>query len=303
VTARGDERSVGARALATAVAVVALVSGCGGGADRSANPPVAPSGGPAAAVNPSAGMGRLGGALLARPGKTSLRGHVQRITGDLAGPRSNQRGVGAEANCQDTTLQPTPSNLAQVADVIFCLMNAMRANAGLPPLTQQDQLARASLAHSQDMVANRYFAHDALDGRDVVARLTAGGYIPQSGDWIVGENLAWGSGALATPAALVNAWMNSAPHRDNLLAPDFQQVGMGVVYGTPSADAPDGVTVTTDFGTRLAPARPTYTSAVAPSPSTPARAATLRRKRALRRCSHRSGAAKRRCVTAARKVR
>ncbi|HYZ27666.1 MAG TPA: CAP domain-containing protein, partial [Thermoleophilaceae bacterium] len=158
--------------------------------------------------------------------------------------------MGAEASCADADVQPTPQNVARVSDVIFCLMNAMRANAGLPPLQEQDELAQASVEHSQDMVDHEYFAHDSQDGRDLVARLKAVAYIPTSGQWVVGENLAWGSGTLATPSALVNAWMNSPGHRENLLAGDYREVGMGVVFGTPRSDVPDGVTVTTDFWMR-----------------------------------------------------
>src|SRR3954471_21340301 len=119
------------------------------------------------------------------------------------------------------------------------------------------------------MVTNKYFAHDSLDGRDVVARLKEVTYIPKAGDWVIGENLAWGSGSLGTPKALVNAWMNSPPHRENLLSGDFQEVGMGLVYGTPSNGTPDGVTVSTDFGTRPANS-PAATSTASSNSSTAA---------------------------------
>jgi hypothetical protein len=147
------------------------------------------------------------------------------------------------------------------------------------------------------MVDNKYFAHDSLDGRDVVARLKAVSYIPATGQWVIGENLAWGSGALATAKALVNAWMNSPPHRENLLASDYREVGMGVVFGTPSPQASDGVTVTTDFGMRQSPAAPALAGAAGNSTS---RARGASRARALRRCARRHGAARRRCVRAAR---
>jgi uncharacterized protein YkwD len=256
-------------------------------------------------VTPQASDGQLGGAVVARPGTIKLRGRVETITGrSVRPPRGRNGGVGAEESCSDADAQPTPDNLGHVSDVIFCLMNAMRANAGVAPLREQDQLAQASAGHSQDMVDHKYFAHDSQDGRDVVARLTDVGYIPAAGEWVVGENLAWGSGVLASPAALVNAWMNSPPHRENLLSPDFAEVGMGVVYGTPSADASDGVTVTTDFGTR-SPATGTVATAKPAAPAATARAAAAvrRRKRALRRCTKRRGAAKRRCVRAARRIR
>jgi uncharacterized protein YkwD len=295
--------------LAAAVVTAAFVSGCGGGSDR---PPAEPGGG-GAVVKPAASDGRLGGALIARPGSLKLRGRVERITPKLLRPPAVVRGgVGAEDNCADVDVQPTAQNLAHVSDVILCLMNAMRANAGLPALRQQDELARASVEHSQDMIGNKYFAHDSLDGRDLVARLKAVAYIPASGSWVVGENLAWGSGTLATPKSLVNAWMNSPPHRENLLAPDYREVGMGVVFGTPSKQvADDGVTVTTDFGTRPEAASDGALAATAGRSARAGRRAAARhraavrkrRARALRRCKRRHGAARRRCVRAARRIR
>jgi uncharacterized protein YkwD len=285
------------RAVATGIVLTALASGCGGGSDGTQVRPAGSSGsqGPAAAATPQASDGRLGGAVVARPGKTETRGRVERITGkSVVEPPSGKSGVGAEESCADSDMQPTAANLAHESEVIFCLMNAMRANAGLPALRQQDQLGQASVAHSEDMVSNKYFAHDSLDGRDVVARLKDASYIPKTGSWVIGENLAWGAGALATPKALVNAWMNSPPHRENLLASDFQEVGMGVVLGTPSKDAASGVTVTTDFGTRPDTAEP-----VAETSGTP----PSRRTRALRRCTRKRGTARRRCVRAARRIR
>ena len=298
------------RVVITGIVLAALASGCGGGSDGTGSPPAADtaSQGPGAAVTPQASDGRLGGAVVARPGTLVKKGGAGPITGKLILPQKPQRnGVGAEENCTDVDVQPTPDNLQHVSDVIFCLMNAMRANAGVPALRQQQLLATPSVEHSQDMVDNKYFAHDSLDGRDVVARLKAATYIPKSGEWVVGENLAWGAGALATPKALVNAWMNSPPHRENLLAPDFAEVGMGVIYGTPNSSAPDGVTVTTDFGTRPNASASSSGSVL----GTTRRSATKRRRiaraakrrRALRRCSHRHGKAKRRCVHAARRIR
>jgi len=37
--------------------------------------------------------------------------------------------------------------------------------------------------------------------------------------WTVGENLVWGNGPLSTPQGLGHGWMNSPPHRENLLVP------------------------------------------------------------------------------------
>ena len=282
-------------AAALGFVLVALTAGCGGRSEGTGSPstvhPARPA--PAATVKPNVTDGRLGTAVVARPGHTSVSSAPPRLNPRPVPLPSKRHGVAAEDNCTDADIQPTANNLAHVSDVIFCLMNAMRADNGLPALTEQSQLAQASVEHSQDMVDNTYFAHDSPDGRDVVARLRAVAYIPADGDWVVGENLAWGSGALSTPHSLVNAWMNSPPHRENLLATDYKEVGLGVVYGTPDQSAPDGITVTTDFGTRIG-------SATTPVASKSTTKTTQKTARSATRCKRRHGAARRRCVRAAR---
>jgi hypothetical protein len=69
--------------------------------------------------------------------------------------------------------------------------------------------------------------------------------------WVVGENLVWGTEELSTPQALVTAWMNSPPHRENLLKPRFREIGIAAVAGTPVAgNDPTGVTVSSEYGYR-----------------------------------------------------
>lgn len=70
------------RAVATGIVLAALAGGCGGGSDRLGGRPAAESSpqGPAATVTPQASDGRLGGAVVARPGRTDLNGGVERIT-------------------------------------------------------------------------------------------------------------------------------------------------------------------------------------------------------------------------------
>ena len=59
----------------------------------------------------------------------------------------------------------------------------------------------------------------------MLARIKATTYLRDVTSWSVGENLAWGSGTLATPRAMVRAWMQSADHRANLLDRHFADVG------------------------------------------------------------------------------
>jgi len=59
-----------------------------------------------------------------------------------------------------------------------------------------------------------------------------------------------GLGPGATPRAMMNAWMASTPHRANILAGKFREVGLGVVGGVPGRRRASGATFTTDFGVR-----------------------------------------------------
>ena len=64
----------------------------------------------------------------------------------------------------------------------------------------------------------------------------------------IGENLAWGTGALATPASIMQAWMNSPGHRENILDPEYREIGIGVVAGNPSTATGAGATYANAFG-------------------------------------------------------
>lgn len=194
--------------------------------------------------------GRLGEATMAtaaRPSPALLaRGGV--LPRRLAVPPRDAEGVGAAASCTKRNLLPSRQNLREIRSATLCLMNLERRRRGLAPLRPHRRLALASSRHSRDMVRRGYFAHETPAGRTLVDRLRAARYIRRGRGWAVGENLAWGSGALATPAAIVRAWMNSPGHRRNLLSAEFHYVGLGIVAGNPRANT--GATFTTDFGQR-----------------------------------------------------
>lgn len=111
-----------------------------------------------------------------------------------------------------TTL-PRPGEYAVVR-----AMNSVRAANGLPPLRIGRALTRAARAHSVDMVRRGYFDHGPF-----VQRLRRFGVRAS----YVGENLASGSTPLSA-AAIVQMWIASPPHRQNLLDRSFRRVGVGV---------------------------------------------------------------------------
>ena len=143
-----------------------------------------------------------------------------------------------------------PAQLARHARelTVRCLINEQRSAHGLRALRTDRRLASAARRHSADMVAHHYFAHDSRSGAPFSARIAKTGWMRKRRSWSVGENLAWGTGARATPRAIVEAWMASPPHRDTLLNRAYRVVGIGVALGAPVGDAGDGATYTADFG-------------------------------------------------------
>lgn len=132
---------------------------------------------------------------------------------------------------------------------IKCLLNEERAKAGVPPASRSKKLQRAAQRHSDHMHNNGCFAHQCPTEPALDARLRGAGYL-HSGlvRWSYAENIAWGTGSYGTPKSIVDAWMNSPPHRESMLNGSLRDVGVGVAKGTPSSKGADGGLYTLDFG-------------------------------------------------------
>ncbi len=106
-------------------------------------------------------------------------------------------------------------------------LNEIRVAKGLPRLQVASTLVEAARSHSRDMLVRDYFSHPSLGGADFGDRVRRFHAAP-----IVGENLAWGTGRLREPAAVVRQWMASPLHRAIVLDRDFRVVGVGRSFGT-----------------------------------------------------------------------
>jgi len=102
----------------------------------------------------------------------------------------------------------------------------------------------------QDVVAPPYDVIDAAQRAALVDRILAAGYAKRNDGWSLGENLAWGTGDLSTAQGVMNAWMNSAGHKANILKKSYREVGIGIRLGVPT-DETVGATITADFGVKL----------------------------------------------------
>ena len=148
--------------------------------------------------------------------------------------------------CASTSATASSASTAQLTKATLCLLNQERTKRGLRPLRANKRLATAAKRHAADMVRRDYFSHVCPGGTDFVARIRRAGYRGAT----LGENLAAGSGELASPAATVRGWMNSAGHRANILHSRFREAGVGVVAGAPSLGGADSATYALTFGAR-----------------------------------------------------
>jgi len=151
------------------------------------------------------------------------------------------------ATCAGANSSPASLGEAGVQQATLCLLNQQRAAHGLGALSADHRLAKAALGHSKDMVAHRYFAHESRSGAPFTSRIARTGWTRSRRSYILGENIGWGTGDLATPHAMVRAWMHSAPHRANILERRYHVIGIGVAFGVPVAGS-GGATYSTDFG-------------------------------------------------------
>ena len=135
---------------------------------------------------------------------------------------------------------------------VMCEINAARADAGRGLLRYRPSLAEASGAHSADMVARRYFAHESPEGEGPADRAWDAGYMKHADSWRIGEILLWSRGARLTAARAIDMWLDSPSHRRILLSPRYRDVGAGLAPGAPVGDPAlaSATTVTVTFGRR-----------------------------------------------------
>lgn len=155
------------------------------------------------------------------------------------------------APCPNTELVPEAGNIDAVRTAVLCLINRERAEHGESPLTISAELERAGEEHDQELVADDYFAHVTPSGVTPVDRIRATGYIPGPEDgYVIGENLAWGTLTLSTPASIVAAWIASPGHLANILEAQYRETGIGVVPAVPSSlgGGQQGATYAQEFG-------------------------------------------------------
>jgi uncharacterized protein YkwD len=109
---------------------------------------------------------------------------------------------------------------------VFALVNQRRAQAGLPALSVESRLAQAARTYGKVLADNDWFSHTGPDGSDLVSRIEAAG-LPFTVQF--GEVLAWGSNGWP-PKDIVQAWIDSPAHRDQILGSAYTRAGVGCYF-------------------------------------------------------------------------
>lgn len=125
--------------------------------------------------------------------------------------------------------------------------NALRRREGLTDLQFNEYLSQAALAKARDMFRDQYWSHYSPSGKSPWEFIKASNYTYS----VAGENLA--RDFLQTED-MMTAWMNSPTHRENIVNPRYQDIGIAVVNG--ELNGVETTLVVQMFGTQLNPGGP-----------------------------------------------
>jgi len=144
------------------------------------------------------------------------------------------------------------SQMQDLQNEVLAAINDLRRKKGLGELRLNSALSLAALEHSVSMARHGFFRHSGWNGLTFWQRIKPR-YRPNPNSyWGVGENMVWASPEL-TGGQAIEMWLNSPPHRKNLLAPAWREVGLGAVRALSAPGVYQGLDVTiltADFGTR-----------------------------------------------------
>ena len=121
---------------------------------------------------------------------------------------------GKTASCKITVSMNTDSYV----DEVIRIVNEERADNGLTPLEKREDLCRLADIRAKEIVQS--FSHTRPDGRSCFS-IIEDNNIPY---YALGENIAMGQ---TTPEEVMDSWMNSSGHRENILSSDYNGIGVG----------------------------------------------------------------------------
>ncbi len=140
--------------------------------------------------------------------------------------------------------------------------NNQRSQNGVGGLNLNSKLNSAAQSKANDMVARDYWSHVTPTGEQPWVFIAAAGYSYVT----AGENLAYG---FDNAADTVTGWMNSPPHRENLLNAAFKDVGFGFANSTNFVDTGEQTIIVAMYGAPTNQPAPAPVAAATPAPPAP----------------------------------
>jgi len=147
-------------------------------------------------------------------------------TGTGSGTTTTKPSTGTGSGTTTTTKPSTGTNTSTstYAQQVVTLVNQERAKVGLSALTSDSLLNTVAYDKAKDMAVNNYFSHTSPTYGSPFDMMKAYG-VKYS---YAGENIAAGQ---KTPQEVMQAWMNSAGHKANILSPNYKKIGVGYYNG------------------------------------------------------------------------
>ena len=129
-----------------------------------------------------------------------------------------------EPTADSTKTEAEKTQQVTFMNEVLALTNVERRNANLPEFTLNQNLSKAAQIQSEDLAIGDFFAHTSPTGTTLADRLAVGGYTDYA---TAGENIAAGQ---ASAEQVVREWMESPSHRENILDPEFTELGVGYYF-------------------------------------------------------------------------
>lgn len=138
--------------------------------------------------------------------------------GGMNNTKSDDESNKTSGNSQTNVIIPSANNNISNAQAVLDIMNQRRLEVGLNPLTMNTTLMSGAEIRGNEIAT--LFSHQRPDGRDCFTAFN----VTYS---VAGENIAAGQ---PSPESVMEAWMNSTGHRENILNPSFTQVAIVCIY-------------------------------------------------------------------------
>jgi len=122
----------------------------------------------------------------------------------------------------------TDEVLDSYENLVFEYINNYRINNNKNLLIEDSTLTKFSNSHNKEMINYNYFSHDSIEKGSYYNRVTE--LLKSKNYSLIAENIAAG---IFTPDEVVNEWLNSKVHRENILN-DFDKVGISINYALKS---------------------------------------------------------------------